>query len=434
MYDKPKAKVVLDVKSKEVRRLLKVRITYNRVSRYYNTTCKTLLTDGEFENDNLKKTKTAKSEADACRIIAEHIIDDLGTSFSFEEFRYQYKEKAFNKKGIRPKTGKGIEAAYDEYFLDNNNLSISTIESYNSGKKWLLSYKPDCTINDITKEFLVRFESYIRAEYKKRSKQKAKRAKQSIPVREISQNTLNIYFRGLRAVYNHYIEKHKIIREYPFNKNSLQSVGRQKKSLTTEELRIIIVYESNDKGRMFSRDFFILSFLLGGANLGDIFSFTNANITETKLSYHLSFRRQKTKKTDVIIEMDMPDEAIEIIKKYGRLVRTKPNEYVFPFYAGLDDENKIRERKKNIIKKINKGLAEICEEKGIGKITTYNARHTYATLLQGKIDKAVIQKMLGHASIRTTEIYLGSLTTGEQGKTKEALEQIMKEAREGGGQ
>ena len=143
MYDKPKAKVVLDVKSKDVRRLLKVRITYNRVSRYYNTTCKTPLTDGEFANDNLKKTKTAKSEADACRIIAEHIIDDLGTSFSFDEFRYQYKEKAFNKKGIRPKTGKGIEAAYDEYFLDNSSLSISTIESYKSGLKWLLSYKPN---------------------------------------------------------------------------------------------------------------------------------------------------------------------------------------------------------------------------------------------------------------------------------------------------
>ena len=59
MYDKPKAKVVLDVKSKDVRRLLKVRITYNCVSRYYNTTCKTPLTDGEFANDNLKKTKNA---------------------------------------------------------------------------------------------------------------------------------------------------------------------------------------------------------------------------------------------------------------------------------------------------------------------------------------------------------------------------------------
>ena len=132
--------------------------------------------------------------------------------------------------------------------------------------------------------------------------------------------------------------------------------------------------------------------------------------------------------------MDMPDEAIEIIKKYGRLVRTKPNEYVFPFYAGLDDENKIRERKKNIIKKINKGLAEICEEKGIGKITTYNARHTYATFLQGKVDKAVIQKMLGHTSMKTTEKYLSSLTTEAQEKNKEVLEQIMKEARDGGGQ
>ena len=52
----------------------------------------------------------------------------------------------------------------------------------------------------------------------------------------------------------------------------------------------------------------------------------------------------------------------------------------------------------------------IGEKLNIGKITTYVARHTYATVLRNEgVPVSIISPMLGHTSITTTEIYLADL-------------------------
>ena len=62
-------------------------------------------------------------------------------------------------------------------------------------------------------------------------------------------------------------------------------------------------------------------------------------------------------------------------------------------------------------KKINKAFNSICDDLEIENInlTTYVARHTYATTLKRKgVETSLIQKGLGHESEKTTQIYLDS--------------------------
>ena len=414
MYSLPVAAIVLDPKNTGVKKRVKIRITYKRVSRYVVIRDKTPLTEREFNNTNLKKTKQVLSDAAACKTIADEIIAEMGSRFSFEEFRVRYNELVFNKRVVNHTND--ITAVFSEYF-STHDLAVSTKENYNLVLNGIKEYKPDCVITDIDEPFLQGLKSFFIKRYKDKHKDK-----------EISKNTLGIYFRGLKAVYNFAKKKYHLI-ENPFENIHLQSVPRQKKSLTLEEFRKIVLFQTEDTGIMRARDLFLLSFLLGGANIGDIISLKNSNISGT----HLSFRRQKTKKTGIEIEMEMPDEAIEIMGKYGALKPTKPNDYIFPFLVGAKNENTIRERKKALLKKTNKGLEYIGSVCGLGKITTYNARHTYATFVRGKLDNSQIQKILGHTSLKTTEAYLDSLTTEEQKQNKGVLEQVMRKAREGDG-
>ena len=421
MNDGPVVKIVLDAKSQEVRRKLFLRVTFDRVSRQYATTAEKALTDGEFNNLSLKITKQAMSKAEKCKTEAESIIKDLGNSFTFEAFKTRYKESVFHKVASKPvsKPKNDISSLFDSYYDSNPDLALSTKESYDTVKNWILAFAPDCIISDLTPEFVHNLEVYIKDCHLNAQKEKASKRKVETPITEMSVNTLGIYFRNLKAICNHAIKQGWLI-ENPLNNYDIQSTAREKRALSIEDFNAIKDYRSTNTKRQFARDFFILSFLMAGMNAGDIFSLKNMNFNE----HHLTFDR---KKTGVRVEMDLTQDAIDIIQKYGRLTRDLPNNYVFPFYVDLDDDEKIRQRKHWLIRRINSGLEAICKDLNIEKITSYNARHTYATLSRdlGNLDASQIQKLLGHANLTTTQAYLDSLSKPAQAKNQSFLEALM---------
>ena len=67
MYFSPTTKIVLDPKNRGEKKRVKIRITYKRVSRFRVIRNNTLLTEGEFSNPNLKKTKIVLKDADECK-------------------------------------------------------------------------------------------------------------------------------------------------------------------------------------------------------------------------------------------------------------------------------------------------------------------------------------------------------------------------------
>ena len=419
MKSKPVIKIIRNPKDKGDKKKLVIRITFNRDWRTYATTAEEPLTAGQFSNTGLKITKTAIEQAERCKQQANTIIDELGDEFSFDSFYALYKERVFKK--VPPKPKNDISSLFDAYFEDKPKSSLSTRESYETIKRWILAYKPNCAVKDLTPKFVEGLEEFIKKEHIKVQEERGKKSKVEIPITEMSVNTIGIYFRNLKSLCNYAIKK-GLLKENPLSDYSIQSAPREKKALSIEDFTALKNYQTTDTKKQFARDFFMLSFLMSGVNLGDIFALRNMNIDEM----HLSFER---KKTGIKVEMELTQGAIDIMQRYGRLNRNHPNDYVFPFYVGLEDENKIRQRKQWLIRKINVGLEDICSELKIEKITTYNARHTYATMGRdyGNLDISQLQKLLGHANITTTQIYLDSLTTQAQKQNQEFLEDVMKD-------
>jgi len=70
----------------------------------------------------------------------------------------------------------------------------------------------------------------------------------------------------------------------------------------------------------------------------------------------------------------------------------------------------------------NKRLKKIGAKLGIGKVSTYTARHSYATVLKRSgANIAYISESLGHNDLKTTENYLASFEKEERVKNASFL-------------
>ena len=116
------------------------------------------------------------------------------------------------------------------------------------------------------------------------------------------------------------------------------------------------------------------------------------------------------------------------MNKYGKISETNPDSLILPYLVGATSERNLENRIKRVIRKADKGLKSICESLKWRKITTYNARHTFATTMRDKgMPIEQIQKLLGHSNILVTQTYLGSLSRDVLDKTKDILEKLENE-------
>jgi len=111
-------------------------------------------------------------------------------------------------------------------------------------------------------------------------------------------------------------------------------------------------------------------------------------------------------------------------------------EYVFPFLRKDMQPNTIKNTIKSKRKKYNKQLRKICQKIGIeGNITSYVARHSYATVLKRNgIPTSVISQGLGHDKEDTTQNYLDNfdnevIDTAGQGLHRFFLQTVRHEIR-----
>jgi site-specific recombinase XerD len=76
----------------------------------------------------------------------------------------------------------------------------------------------------------------------------------------------------------------------------------------------------------------------------------------------------------------------------------------------------------NVIRLTNKKMSEISKALDFEKISTYTARHSYATVLKRSGANIVfISESLGHSDLRTTENYLASFEKEERAKIASLL-------------
>ena len=105
--------------------------------------------------------------------------------------------------------------------------------------------------------------------------------------------------------------------------------------------------------------------------------------------------------------MPLQAKAIEIITKY----KDEKSPYVFPILSPFHKtEVQIANRLHKVLAKINKHLKKIGEKLRLPlPLTTYVARHSYATVLKrAGVSTAIISESLGHSSEKITQVYLDS--------------------------
>ena len=237
-------------------------------------------------------------------------------------------------------------------------------------------------------------------------------------------NTINIKMRTLRATYNKAIKDNLIKAEYyPFNDYNVAKLKENtlKRAISKENILKIIDFDVNSISKrpwsslQLSKDLFLFSYFGRGINMIDMAYLKKENIINDRIIYE----RHKTKK---LINFQLQPLAIEIIKKYEKC----DDKYLFPILdevVNISLEQQYR-RVKKVTYVANKNLKKIGEALNIPtNLTTYVARHSYATVLKRSgVSTSIISESLGHSSEKITQIYLDSF---ENSQIDEAMKNLL---------
>lgn len=224
-------------------------------------------------------------------------------------------------------------------------------------------------------------------------------------------NTIGTRIRHLRAVFNMAIENHVIDDScYPFDtyKVSKMSQTPPKRALSKNDIHKILSYQPKTDMQRLALALFTFSYFTAGINFIDMAMLKHENIVDGKLCY----LRAKTKKQIVI---PLQDKAREIITDYC-VKSSSSSSYIFPI---LSDYHKTEVQKANrlhkVLANVNRELKHIGKELCLPiKLTTYVARHSFATILKrAGVSTSIISESLGHSSEKITQTYLDSFENSQ---------------------
>ena len=249
-----------------------------------------------------------------------------------------------------------------------------------------------------------------------------KRYEKSMLKKGCSYTTIGMYLRALRALMND-AKREDVIKEsqYPFGKGKYEiptGLGR-KLALTLSQIKSIVNYTGNPVTEKY-RDLWFFSYLCNGINFTDLIQLKYSNIQNGEISF-LRAKTIRTSKVKKEIQATLTPEIKKIIKRWGNPGR-RPDQYIFPYINGEETPMEVRSKAQDIIRRTNLRLKEIGEALNIDNLSTYSARHSFATVLKRSgANIAYISESLGHADQKTTENYLASFEKDERIKNAALL-------------
>lgn len=323
--------------------------------------------------------------------ISQKIMEAQNVILKLENEQKEYSGEQIKKK-YKSSTKKTTVFLFFDEVISNLKQSnkIGNAKIYKDCKRMLSNFRNDIdlTFLDIDVSFLKKFE-------------------RSFLERGVSGNSISVYMRTIRSVFNKAIQEGYCKKDvYPFNeyKISKLSTDTSKRSLTKEQMLKIISLklESNPK-LVTSKDIFLFSYYNRGINFKDMALLKWSDIKEGRMIYSRA-------KTGKVYNIGLLEPAIKILNFYKKVTGDKKDNYVFPL---LNQEKhltpmQIDNRIKKTTKIINKDLKKIAELAKIDfNLTTYVARHSYATIMKRSgISTSVISESLGHNNEKTTQVYL----------------------------
>jgi site-specific recombinase XerD len=258
-----------------------------------------------------------------------------------------------------------------------NLITAKTLLRYKITKNKVvdfMQYKFSCTdkpLPELRLAFVTEFEHFLLTKHK------------------LQNNTAHKYVKNLKTVMNMAVGL-DWIPSNPFNQFKCSYNNPEREILTQEELNLIMSKEIKTERLAEIRDVFIFCCYTGFA-YSDVYKFEkDAVIKGIDGEYWLSAHRQKTGTKESVPLLEIPMQVIEKYKNHPYCIA----------------QNKLLPLNSN--QRFNAYLKELAEICGIKKhITTHIARHTFATTvtLANGVPIETVSSMLGHNSIRTTQIY-----------------------------
>jgi integrase/recombinase XerD len=234
--------------------------------------------------------------------------------------------------------------------------------------------------------------------------------------------TIDNYLRTLRALYNKAI-KEEGYEYFPFKNfdwSKLKSTTA-KRAISKENLLKIINYEAEPGTEEFDTvNMFGFMYLTYGLNFSDLAKMKSTNIIPVGKNQVLEYNRSKGGK---LYRIPLNKRAQSILDHYSS--HNVDTGYIFPvLHQDIHiTPQQIKTRIKTALKGFNENLKTVSKKLGIKeKVTSYVARHTFATVLaKGGENLSTISEMLGHSDLKTTQIYLKELDYSEKIRASEKL-------------
>lgn len=370
---------------------VKIRVTYKRIRKYYSTGKDLTLEEWKVlptgKSRVLKETRESiENSFSLVRLNVETIAEKGGFSFDTLNVRLG--------RGTGDTVNSALKARI-ENLKREEKISTMQLSEYLLKSLEVFSNR-DVDFETITVDWLKKYERHLLSSDK-------------------SYTTISMQMRVIRTLMNQ-AKRDGIIKEtqYPFGKDKyeIKEGVSVKKALTLDQIKQIFYFTDGNETTERYRDLWVFSYLCNGINIADLMKLKFKDIKDGDIC----FVRQKTENTSKNrreIRASVTANIQNIIDKWGN--KSLPENYIFPYLVGKENAEKKQAITKDLTKRINLRMKKIGEELGIGDITTYTARHSFATVLKRSgANIASISESLGHNDLKTTESYLASFEKEER--------------------
>lgn len=354
------AVVIASKEGKGGRNKVRISVAHNGETRYIVTDI-ILNSSKEFKGGLVVKRPDANILNLKIRGLLEHyqsVIDDLEyiDGLSCPELVFQLK----NARATKHRT---LASIFEEY-MGNAKVSPNTIKRYNSLWNGIKEYMGEARLAaHVTLPSVLGFEAHLRK-------------------KQLSSTTIRNYITFLMVLLG-YARRCGYInyKADPFMGYKMPPAEIRQAWLTPDEIKRIRDLEVTKSNLVKCRDFFMLSYYLGGINMVDLI---NINFNEQKDV--IRYVRKKTEnlpKLNKYVEFTIPNEAKEIIARMKG-----PSGYI---------EITKRKRKIHVQEFLNWNLKQIGKLVGIDKLIYYSARKSFSQhAFDLGINTSVIDYILGH--------------------------------------
>jgi hypothetical protein len=377
---------------------VKIRVTHRRTRWYYPTGKD--LTPEEWSALSTTKARalvSIRKDIESSYQIVRSAVEELTTAgaFTFD---------ALNNR-LKGATSDTVNTAFRaKISAFNQQGQVGTATVYDTILKGIERFAgAHISFDAVTVSWLVRYAAFLQSEGKK-------------------QTTIAIHLRHLRAILNE-ARRQGIVKEaqYPFGRGrfEIQEGEGRKMALSLDQIGEIARYDDGSDATAKYRDYWLFLYLCNGINVADFVRLRYRDIVNGEIC----FVRQKTARTTRTrkeIRVVVTDRMLAIIDRWGN--PPAPDRFIFPVLDGSEDAMRQKLKTQYFTRAVNKRMATIGEALGIGNISTYTARHSFATVLKrAGANIAYISESLGHNDLKTTENYLASFEREERVKNAELL-------------